>query len=239
MNGQPTRRRAQEQESTGNKPDPGKQYLLFAGSKYAAPAGVLVGRFNDELRARHAFVNQRLSSARPDAWARLEAVDVSGRASALCWFGPLAHFDGADGASKEEQIRGIRPRVPSPSLTPRARGERPFCKSAVAALGGTVLLAVSVIGGHCEQPWTRPPSPSLAVASGALVGYEAVETKTETYAPRTDAPSTRAKVSTTSPSWSEPSASTSMPSIRAATWRERATPRVGPLTPCRTAAPCR
>ena len=102
-----------------------KQWLLYAGRAPKATTNSPVAVFSDEARARRAFLDQRLRSADPEAWAQLVAVERDGGMRPTSWFGP-APIIGDDRAARESSHRTL------PSAVGRKRRGR---RRSVAAGG--------------------------------------------------------------------------------------------------------
>lgn len=160
-----------------------RQWLLFAGLG-SETTGSLVATFRDESQARRAFVNERLRSLSPGAWARLEAVDSTGRVDVLCWFGPTTRIASSERGLLDE---GAPPtpleegRLRKEQKTTRRKRWWSWWTSAIVAATLSAVIGTACLvqtGGPASFP--RPPG-----VSGLPVGFEAIREETKTYAPDT------------------------------------------------------
>lgn len=159
-----------------------KQWLLFAGSEPQATTDVPVAIFREEIQARRAFLNVRLRSTDPGAWAQLVAVDATGRTRPACWFGQVP-IVGDDRTVAEWSSTS------PPADGPKSRGWSGFVAAVaivvaavVAVAAGTWLIAHDDAGSGRRAIAPRP-TPSPERPAGVLVGYEATRTTQESYFP--------------------------------------------------------
>jgi hypothetical protein len=190
------------------------EYLLFAGSSPEPIDGrkALVASFVDERQARAAFVDWRVRTTSPEAWARLVTVDEARRVDVLCWFGPEVRLAPDLLARKSKAPRPLQP-LPVTRRTAMSRNgtttisdEEPAVNGAPAeqsplrrshsgprgrawiwaALAAIVIGAVSgVLAGGGRSPSRPVERTSAYEAVQALLGHEILRTQTVTYGAHT------------------------------------------------------
>lgn len=156
------------------------RWLLFASSTPDASSDLPVAIFRDEAQARRAFVDERLRSADPGAWAELTAVDDAGHTRVACWFGsmPMVGGDRAlnEGASRSEPV--AQP----------AKARRWRKSVGVLAVMAAVVVGVTWLVAHDGPTSSRrtgaaQPSPLPTAPVGVPIGYVATGTISESYSP--------------------------------------------------------
>jgi hypothetical protein len=195
MNQHQTRPLADGDEAVEIQRDGSRKWLLFAGSG-SETTGSLVATFRDAPQSRRAFVNERLRSRSPGAWARLEALDSTGHIEVLCWFGPTPGISLPDGelavGGTPKAVRATNrlrreQRVQTSSLRRTVAAPVERAKARSSWLGGALTIAfTAVIGlawliGHEGTTSSRRTPTNVDLN----VGYEAIRSETDTYAPGT------------------------------------------------------
>ena len=156
------------------------RWLLFAGSTPDASSDQPVAIFRDETQARRAFVDERLRSADPGAWAELTAIDDAGHTRVACWFGSMPIVGGNrmldEGASRSGPV----------PQKPRARGWR-------LAVGVLAVVAAAVVAGawlvdrdvprSLHRTGAAQPSPFPVAPAAVPLGHLAIATISESYPP--------------------------------------------------------
>ena len=158
-----------------------KLWLLFAGSEPEVTTDVPVAIFRNEAQARRAFVNERLRSGAPGAWAQLTAVDCAGRTRVACWFGSQPNLDGnrtpGDGSSECRPLH-----------------ERPKGREWTRVVGAAVVIAIAalIVGlwliahnnpARSAGTGSTARAPLPEATAGVPVGYRLTGATSERYAP--------------------------------------------------------